>query len=241
VSHAWVAASLGNEWYLFDPTWGAGYVKDERFVKKFNDAFYKVSSSNFIADHMPFDPIYQFLSYPLTHKEFTDGKPAANKALFHYTDSLKQYSQLSSIQQNAAELRRLEAAGIPNDLLRKQQAFLKRRLQSFASKNSFDESNKIFSTVIISYNAYISHKNKQFSTIEDNLLREMMAGMEQNTKLSRSLIWATKPQTDEQSKSKFNTIANIDRFWVQLSKEKQFAERYLVTDKGMRRQLFMKR
>ncbi len=241
ISHAWVAASLGDEWYLFDPTWGAGYVKDEQFVRKFNNAFYKILPADFVADHMPFDPLYQFLSYPLTHKEFTDGKPAANNASFHYKDSLKQHSELSFNQQNAAELRRLEAAGIQNDLLRKHQTLLKMNLQSFASKNSFDEGSKIFSTVVASYNAYIIYKNKQFGTIEDNPLREMMANMEQSTKLSRSLIFETKPQTSEQNKAKFNTLTNIDSFWMQLNKEKQFVGKYLATDKATRRQLFMKR
>jgi hypothetical protein len=241
ISHAWVAASLGNEWHLFDPTWGAGYVQDKQFVRKFNNAFYKISPANLIIDHMPFDPLFQFLSYPLTPKEFTDGKPAANKALFHYKDSLKQYNQLSFIQQNAAELRRLEAAGIQNDLLRKRQNILKMNLQSFASKNSFDEGIKIFSTVVASYNEYITFKNRQFSIVEDNILRQMIAAMEQNTKLSRSLIFETKTQTVEQNNAKLNTLNQIDRFSVQLSKEKQFVERYLAADKGMRRQFFMKR
>lgn len=241
VSHAWVAASLDNEWYLFDPTWGAGYVKDEQFVRKFNNTFYKVLPADFIADHMPFDPMYQFLSYPLSHNQFADGTPADNKVLFHFKDSLKQYSQLSSIQQNASELRRLEAAGIKTDLLQKRQNFLKMRLENFASKNAFDEGSKTFNTVVGWYNEYIAHKNKQFSAIKDTELRQLIDRMEQNTKRSRSLILETKPQTDDQNKAKVNSVAEIDRFWTQLSKEKQFAEKYLVTDMGMRKQLFIRR
>jgi hypothetical protein len=241
VSHAWVALPLGDEWNLFDPTWGAGYVKDDQFIRKFNNAFFKMSPANFISDHMPFDPMYQFLSYPITHKEFIDGKQGANKTLFTYNDSLKQYSQLSSVQQNAAELRRLEAAGVDNDLLRERELFLKNTLQSFASKNSFDEGVKTFRDVISRYKEFIGHKNKQFSTIGDNDLRQMVDSMEQNVKLSRSLLSEMKPKTDAQEQAKTNTIGNMDRFWMQLIKEKQFVDQYFAADKAGRKQLFMRR
>jgi hypothetical protein len=242
IPHAWAAAALGDDWYLFDPTWGAGYVQDERkFVRRFNSSFYKVQPGTFIADHMPFDPLYQFLSNPLTHKEFIDGKQAANKILFHYNDSLKQFALLSPVEQNAAELRRLEAAGVQNDLLQQRQLFLKNRLQSFASKNTYDEGGKIFKAVISTYNEYVAHKNKQFSTIGDNDLRQMVDSMEQNVKLSRSLVSKTVTKTDAQSQAKINSLANMDRFWVQLDKEKQFLKQYFSTDKEARKQLFTKR
>ena len=37
IAHAWAAASLDGKWYLFDPTWGAGYLKDDKFIKSFNN------------------------------------------------------------------------------------------------------------------------------------------------------------------------------------------------------------
>jgi len=33
VSHSWVAAKIDINWYLFDPTWGAGYIFDQEFKK----------------------------------------------------------------------------------------------------------------------------------------------------------------------------------------------------------------
>ena len=241
IPHAWVAASLGGDWYLFDPTWGAGYVKDEKYIRRFNNAFYSVTPANFIADHMPFDPMNQFLSYPLTHKEFIDGTIASNKTLFNYRDTLKQYNELSIVQQHAAELRRLEAAGIQNDLLRKRQVYLKTNLQSFASSNSYTEGAKVFKSVVAVYNVYVAHKNKKFSTIGDNDLRQMVDSMEHNIKLSRSLVSETIAKTDEQRQAKTNTLANMDRFWSQFDKEKQFVKQYFVADQESRKQLFMKR
>ena len=146
ISHAWVGAGLGGQWYLFDPTWGAGYIGDDnRFTKKFNNVFYKVQPEKFITDHMPFDPLYQFLSYPLTNKEFIDAKPSSAKVEFHYSDTLKQHMQLSPPQQAAAELRRMEAAGVQIDLVLKRQQYLKKVLQSSSSSDAFEEGGKAFS------------------------------------------------------------------------------------------------
>lgn len=241
ISHAWAAAEVGDQWYLFDPTWGAGYVKDDYFTKRFNNSFYKVQPAKFISDHMPFDPLYQFLSYPLTNKEFIDGTPVANKTLFNYKDTLAQHIRLSSAEQKAAELRRLETAGIPIDILLKHQQFLKKIVLSSASKNVFDEGGQAYMAAMNLYKQYIDYKNKQFSAIKDNELKQIMDSIEYDLKLSRSLLLQAVPKTDAQRQARTNNVSNIDRFWPQLNKEKQFVLQYLATAETSRKQLFMKR
>lgn len=242
ISHAWAAVELDGKWYFFDPTWGAGYVTDDdKFVKHFNNTFYKILPEKFIADHMPFDPMYEFLSYPLTNKEFIEGKPASTRTAFHYADTLKQHLQLSVAQQKAAELRRLEAAGIQIDLLLKQQQFLKKSLNAFGSNDAFDEGGKAFNTAMDLYKEYIDHKNKQFNTIGDNELKQLMESIEVNVKLSRSLMLQAVVKTDGQRQARATNVSNLDRFWPQLMKEKQFVQQYLSTEAPARKQLFMKR
>lgn len=238
ISHAWTAVELNGEWQLFDPTWGAGYVRDDRFYKAFNNSFYRVSPSTLIADHMPFDPMYQFLTHPLSNKEFIEGKPAASQALFQYKDTLKQHSQLPAAQQMAAELRRMEAAGIQIDLLQERRTYLKNNLQGNASKDAFDEGGKAYMAAMNMYKGYIGHKNQQFSNISDEELKKMMESMEQSIKLSRSLLLEAVPKTDQQRQARSNNVTNIDRFWVQLNKEKQFVQTYIATDQSARKQLF---
>ena len=43
IPHAWCAAFVDSAWYLFDPTWGSGYVSNGKFYKKINNAFSKQS------------------------------------------------------------------------------------------------------------------------------------------------------------------------------------------------------
>ncbi|MCW3089440.1 MAG: hypothetical protein JWP81_509 [Ferruginibacter sp.] len=240
MSHAWVAAELGGEWFLFDPTWGAGYVIDNHFVKRFNNAFYKQYPKDFISDHMPFDPLYQFLSYPKNNREFIDGTPSNSRLLFNYKDSLHQYNQFSSYEQMSAELRRIEGAGIANDLLQERRQYLKRGLQSFTSKNAFDESNVAFSKAMTLLNDYYGQRNKQFSTMGDNDLLQALDSMKYYVKLSRSLLSQAIIQNDEQQKAKTSNLANIDQYWKQLNPEELFVQKYIATDKTLRKELFKK-
>lgn len=242
ISHAWATVELSGKWYFFDPTWGAGYLTDDdKFVKRFNNTFYQVIPEKFIADHMPFDPMYEFLPYPLTNKEFIEAKPASTRTAFHYADTLKQHLQLSIAEQKAAELRRLEAAGIQIDLLLKQEQYLRRSLQTFGSNDAFDEGGKAFNTAMDLYKEYIGQKNKQFSAIGDNDLKQMIESIESNVKLSRSLMLQAVVKTDGQRHARTTNVSNLDRFWPQLMKEKQFVQQYLSTEASARKQLFIKR
>ncbi|HMK04087.1 MAG TPA: transglutaminase domain-containing protein [Ferruginibacter sp.] len=237
-AHAWAAAPIDGVWYLFDPTWGAGYVRNESFVKRFTDNFYKVSPEKFIADHMPFDPMYQFLSYPLTNREFMDGTAASGKSLFNYNDSIKQHAALSPAVQKAAQLRRLEAAGVVNDLVRERRAYLMKGLQNAASKNSFEEGGKVFKLALALYKDLMGHKKKQFSTISDSDLKQQVDSIAFYVKRSRSLVSEAIATTDAQWEAKTNNLRNIDRFWVELIKQKEFTEQYLATDKERRKLMF---
>jgi hypothetical protein len=240
ISHAWAAAVLDGKWYLFDPTWSAGYVQENRFVKLYNNGFYQQEPKSFVADHMPFDPMYQFLSYPLTNRDFISGSPASSKEEFNYADSLREYSQLSSVQQMAAELRRMVAAGIENDLLLKRRIFLKNALQSYGSKDAFDESTKDFNTAVKIFNRYIGFKNHLFANAQTNDLRLMLDSTADLIKISRSYLVEAIPKSDAQRQSKGSMMGEIERFWVRIKKEKVFLEQYIATDEQKRKQLFMR-
>jgi len=79
IPHAWSATLIDSSWYLFDPTWGSGYVEGGRFHTKINNDYFKVAPSSLISSHMPFDYLWQFLNYPITNQEFYEGKTQQNK------------------------------------------------------------------------------------------------------------------------------------------------------------------
>lgn len=242
IGHAWVAAELNGEWLLFDPTWSAGYLDNNmHFVKHFNYTFYKIKPADFIVDHMPFDPLYQFLSTPLNNSEFIDGKITTSKPTFNFRDSLIQFNKLSTFEQMQAQLRRLEAGGIENDLIAEQRKYLTINLQSQSSGNTFQEAGVHYSTAVNLLNKYYSFKNKQFTTIADNELVQAVDSMKHYIILARSLLSKTVTQTPEQQAAKNGNLAGMDQYWKTFTQEEQFVQQYINTDKARRIELFMKR
>ncbi|HHH52329.1 MAG TPA: hypothetical protein ENK91_01605 [Bacteroidetes bacterium] len=68
--HAWNAIQLGGKWYLIDATWGAGYVTNGRFHKKFEDGFFMTKPEIFILSHFPKEQKWQLLEHPISKQMF---------------------------------------------------------------------------------------------------------------------------------------------------------------------------
>jgi len=60
--HSWCAVFINKEWYLCDPTWDEG--------SGLNSKYFLVPPTEFIETHMPFDPLWQLLNYPISHGQF---------------------------------------------------------------------------------------------------------------------------------------------------------------------------
>ncbi len=40
IPHAWCAGLIDSVWFLFDPTWGSGYVQNSRFIRQVNNYYF---------------------------------------------------------------------------------------------------------------------------------------------------------------------------------------------------------
>ncbi|WP_066300873.1 transglutaminase domain-containing protein [Bacillus sp. FJAT-29937] len=49
--HAWVEANIDGSWLTMDPTWGAGYLKDDKFVPKYTDTYFDPDVEEFKKTH----------------------------------------------------------------------------------------------------------------------------------------------------------------------------------------------
>ncbi len=114
--HAWSAVFVDNDWYLYDPTWDAGFQESGKFIGQTGTNYFKVSPSEFIQSHMPFDPMFQFLDYPLTSQEFSKGfsKSISNKIYFNYRDSVDANEKFAPLERYEAAAERIEKNGIAN-------------------------------------------------------------------------------------------------------------------------------
>lgn len=49
--HAWVEAKIDGKWLTMDPTWGAGYIQNNVFVKKYTDTYFDPNMKEFKKTH----------------------------------------------------------------------------------------------------------------------------------------------------------------------------------------------
>jgi len=49
--HAWVEASIDDKWLTMDPTWGAGYIQNNAFVKNYTEKYFDPKMKEFKKTH----------------------------------------------------------------------------------------------------------------------------------------------------------------------------------------------
>ncbi|MEO6818678.1 MAG: transglutaminase domain-containing protein [Ginsengibacter sp.] len=167
IPHAWCAAKIDTLWYIYDPTWGSGYVNNGKFIKKISNDYYKVNPATIIKSHMPFDYMWQFLNYPVTNQEFYEGKTQINKSkpYFNFTDTIHIYEKQDRIEQLVSTEIRIEKNGIKNSMIFD-------RLQHIKIEIENDRQNKtvnLYNSAVADYNdgthkfnEFIYFRNKQF-------------------------------------------------------------------------------
>ncbi len=69
-NHAWIAVQIDSTWHLIDPTWGAGYMNNGKYIHKFNDYYFLTLPEELIYSHFPKDQQWQLLSRKVTLDEF---------------------------------------------------------------------------------------------------------------------------------------------------------------------------
>ena len=113
--HAWCTVFIDNNWSLYDPTWDEDQAHRAFFTGNINYDYFQVSPEVFIQSHMPFDPMFQLLNYPVSYKEFYNGNTQVNhnKPYFNYADSVSAYEKLNSLDKYLSAASRIEKNGTP--------------------------------------------------------------------------------------------------------------------------------
>lgn len=79
--HAWNAIKLDGKWHLCDSTWGAGYIRDKTYVKRFTEYFFLTPPEQMIFSHFPEEEKWQLLEKPMTLETF-EKQPYVDLYLF---------------------------------------------------------------------------------------------------------------------------------------------------------------
>lgn len=227
LSHAWNAARIDNKWYLFDPTWGSGYVTNGMFTRRIDDKHFKTDPEIMINTHMPFDYLWQLREYPITNQEFIEGVYAGDdaKQKFDFANEIIRYESLPKIDQLKEVADRIGKGGMKNQHI--SQAFVHAksawRNQSEREKgNKFTEIINQFNKANTQLNDFINYRNKQFQPV--------IADKEIKRKIEEprdSLVKCQKALVDFEKDANSLNKTNIDNLKQEISKRLEKSEEYL--------------
>ncbi len=165
--HAWSAVSIDNKWYLYDPTWDAGFNSNGIFVNRTASNYFQVAPATFIETHMPFDPIFQFLNYPISFDDFSKGFTKARNQLsfFNYTDSIVAYEKLNPLSKYTNAAIRIEKNGSPTQMTStklKQLRMEKEIIYQEEDADLYNSAIEDYKQAIGNFKTYLNYRNNQF-------------------------------------------------------------------------------
>ncbi|MFY0253800.1 transglutaminase domain-containing protein [Chitinophaga sp. 30R24] len=249
-SHDWVIVKNGAQWTVTDPTWGAGYVDNGRFIQRTNWAWFQVAPQLAVKTHMPYDPLWQLLLHPMGHDEVgIQGLAAAERRpVFSYSDSLNiwfRQSRLERLQSAAARIRRF--GGAANPFIMSELDWMDQTIQvlvhnqEVANRNrqvdEFNVMNRSYTEVVKLYNEYVNFKNRQFSPeVKDDELKKMIDGIVGKLQDIEKSLSGLKDASIRQNTDELQQAVMEMKGKVQ--EERAFVYKYIKTEKGKRRELF---
>jgi hypothetical protein len=244
--HEWCAANIDGTWYIFDPTWGSGFLQKGKFVSKINDFYFKVTPEDMISSHMPFDPLWQFSNYPVTCQEFYEGKTQRNtsKPYFNFKDSLSVYANQPEIEQLISSSKRIEANGVKNSLIYDRLRYNRREIEVYRNNVVVDQLNSAgnsFNAGINHLNEFIHYRNNQFTPKKsDGEIRQMIDTIASSFKFSQMVLDKIKPIDVNMSLQISQLNRSINEATLSLNEHQAFVEKYIRTGKLFRKSLFYK-
>ncbi len=247
ISHAWCVAYLDSSWQLFDPTWGSGSISKNKFIRNINNYYYKTNPEKLIQSHMPFDPMWQLLKYPITNQEFYDGKfeTDKDKPYFNFNDSIAAYEKLSKEEQLKASANRIEQNGLKNAMIKEMFQYLSSEIENIKIleiNNRYNEAVNSYNEAIRLYNVFINFKNKQFTPYkEDNEIIQMTADVELALNKSLNKLNEIKKPDTQTTRLMNKAYKNINDLIKKNNEQKEFVDKYCNTSKSTRKTLFYKR
>lgn len=153
--HAWCAGMVGGDWYFFDPTWDAGG----------NQTFFMIPPETFIQTHMPFDPIWQLLEFPVSNADFGRGiftRSWTRKAL-NYKDSIAAFLSTQAPIQLENVVQRMETAGLSTSEVKANYTLMRMHLEMHRQEEQiirYDGAIALVNKAVARLNRVIEHYNE---------------------------------------------------------------------------------
>jgi len=231
--HAWCIAKIDSEWFVFDPTWGAGHILNStRYIKAINNDYFKVDPQDMIASHMPIDPLWQLLDYPISNQEFYDGKTEidSTKIFFNYKDSIASYERQNNLEQFISSNRRIKERGIKNKIIENHLEYLRIEIDYFHNRYNVDKFNLAidnYNLGVSHYNEFIIYRSKEFKQKKTKgEIQNMLNRAIQSLKLAKKQLNISNPKKQLENSIR-EAQEQIDELLLNCNEQQKFLDTYL--------------
>ncbi|TRX04148.1 transglutaminase domain-containing protein [Flavobacterium gawalongense] len=246
LAHAWCAAKIDDKWYLFDPTWGSGYVNNGKFLKKLNENYFKAEPTKLISSHIPFDYLWQFLNYPITNNEFYAGITQINKSkkYFSFESEISKYNTLSEIDKLFDSAVRIEKNGVINAMILERLEGKKKEITYLRHNSNVDRLNAIvndYNEAVILLNDFVHYRNNKFKpTLSDDEINNMIQAPIEKLAKCQDAIYTIGSIGTENSSNLTSLKKSINDVLGQAKEHELFVQEYLSKSKNVRKTMFTK-
>ena len=246
LTHAWNIALINSKWELFDPTWGAGYLQNGKYIKHLSYQYLNPKPEVFVKSHDPFDPIWQLLDFPVSNIEFIQGKTniIPQKPLFNFNDSIIAYKKLSATARLIISNRRMKNNGLEHPILQKRYSEIISQIGRYRKNDMIDIYNlaiQKYNNGVNDLNDFINYRNKQFTpTKPDSVIKMMLETIENSFNECLSLMSKMDYPDSSTEYSKQQLTKSVETASQNLDEQKKFLDKYFSTPKLFRKSVFYK-
>lgn len=155
--HEWCACIIDDKPYIFDPTWGGGYMLNNvQYVPNLNPQYFMVDPQKMIYSHMPEDPLFQFLNYPKSYDEIDNpGKTYPLHSYFSWRDTLNAYNIQTPIERLGGQIYRMRHNGFANDWIANEI----QRMEYNYSVHLYNQESDRFAALVDNFNGLVAYVN----------------------------------------------------------------------------------
>lgn len=243
-SHAWCAALIDGYWYLFDPTWGAGYIKNGNFVKKINNNYFRQSPESFVTSHMPFDYLWQFSNYPISNQDFYDGKvrPALDCKDFDFQQALMIYETQTYVEKLKSSAKRVQENGLENEVIKKQHTYLETSIDYIHQNKVIALYNKAaahYNQALIAYNDFVEIRNKNQNQPKSNQsMKHVVLNAENNLSKATDILRMLPASNSTTTLAANRLLKSVSNVSSDLQRQKLWLNNYLIDGSRSRKSAF---
>lgn len=239
IGHAYNAVYIDGNWRFVDATWGGGYLVNKQFVRRLDDSYYLTDAETLIKTHLPLDPIWQLSSRPLNLYQFYSNSGSTAPVSWNFEDSINVYTKLSEIEKIESTMRRLKDFGTESEVTINYYNYLNAK-QEYFYVGKYNSGLGIYNESVKEFNNYINFKNKLFLPAKpDKELGEIHPSIISKINTSEMELLRIKNKLSETNKSLLaDLLEQISGLREKVALETVFVNKYLLTPKNKRRDLF---